>query len=85
MSFRMDVDELAHRLLGLMAESPPATVLTVHHDGRIAATLPGFADFAGQDRRRLPLATFVVSRVPPMHAEVVQRLVNGLHKREHRR
>jgi hypothetical protein len=77
----MNVEEVAYAVLGLMHEAPPATVLIVHDDGRVTAQLPGFADFAGVDRRRHPIATFVVSRVPPLHAEIVERLASGLRKR----
>lgn len=79
----VDVDVLTDEVLRRLREADPATVVTVQDDGAIGVRPPGVADFAGADRRRRVLATFVASQRAPRPGEVATRIRNGLRKLGH--
>src|SRR5688572_16330031 len=57
----ISLEQLAADVVILMRDAPPTTVVHVFANGQIIPRLPGAAGVPGIDRRRQPVATFVVS------------------------
>ena len=55
----------------------PTSVIAVHTDGSVYASTPHLAAI---DRKRKAVATFTAKQAPPSHADIVDRLRNGLRK-----
>ncbi len=61
----LDVDALAQRVLDMLAEAEPATVIVLRENGELAVREPGQWEAASMDRGRRPITTYVASHLPP--------------------
>ncbi len=77
----VDVELVAAEVARLLREATPSTVVMVQEDGGISIQRPGLSDFAGTDRRRRPVATFIASQRPMLAGEIAARIRVGLRKR----